>query len=213
MAIQTQSFSPWLSIWTSPRATVRRIVDTAPTKNVLLLAAISGVGRALDRASSQNAGDALPMAAILGIAVVFGPIGGIVSLHIGGALLRWTGGWLGGQGTAEQVRAAIAWSLVPTILGSLLWLPELALLGEEMFTEATPVMDANPILADLLLGMIGIEVALAIWSVAILILALGEVHRFSGWRALASMVLAFLVVFIPILCIVGGIVVLAGLAG
>jgi hypothetical protein len=56
---------------------------------------------------------------------------GIIHLDIGGAILRWTGSWFGGQASSEEVRAAIAWSSVPRIWALLLLIPELALFRNE----------------------------------------------------------------------------------
>lgn len=206
-----QPLSPFLSIWIKPRETIRKIVDTDPTKYVTVLAMLAGIGQALDRASSRNMGDSLPLIAILGICLIFGPIGGIISLYIGGALYRWSGSWLGGQASSEEVRAAIAWSSVPIIFTLPLWIPELLLFGEEMFTKATPKLNANPLLGIVLLGFVAVEVIVGIWAFVVFMKGLGEVQKFSAWKALGSVILGTLVIFVPILCIVGVIVGLSAL--
>jgi hypothetical protein len=213
MAIQTQSSSPLLSIWIKPRETIRKIVDTDPTKHVILLAMLAGIGNALDRSSSRNAADLLPLATILLICILAGPVGGIISLYIGGALFRWTGSWLGGKATSEEVRAAIAWASVPSIFILPIWIPELLIFGEELFTSSTPRLEANPLLGILLLGFAAFEIVVGIWGLVIFMLTLGEVHGFSAWKALAATVLGLLVVVVPILCIAGGFALLAGMAG
>jgi hypothetical protein len=206
---QSQSLSPFFSIWVKPRETIRKIVETDLTKYVIPLAILAGIGQALDRASARSVGDSLPLIAILAICLIFGPVGGIISLYIGGALFRWTGSWLGGQASPEEVRAAIAWSSVPTIFILPLWIPELLIFGEELFTSSTPRIESNPILAILLLGFAAIEIVIGIWAFVVLLKSLGEVHRFSAWRAFGAVILGTLVILIPILCIVG---VFAGLA-
>jgi hypothetical protein len=164
---------------------------------------LAGVGQALDRASSRSIGDSIPLVAILAICVILGPIGGIISLYIGGALFRWSGSLLGGQASSQEVRAAIAWASVPTIAVLSLWIPELLIFGEELFTSATPRIDANPFLAVLLLGFAAIEIIAAIWAFVISLQSLGEVHKFSAWKALGAVVLGTLVILVPLLCIVG----------
>lgn len=206
---QSQSISPFLQIWVKPRETIRKIVAMDPTKYVIPLAMLAGVGQALDRASSRSIGDSIPLVAILAICVILGPIGGLISLYIGGALFRWSGSLLGGQATSQEVRAAIAWSSVPTTAVLPLWIPELLIFGEELFTSATPRIAANPFLTILLLGFAAIEIIAAIWAFVISLQSLGEVHRFSAWKALGAIILGILVILVPILCIVG---VLAGLS-
>jgi len=57
----------------------------------------------------MSAGDELSVPIIFIAALIVGSIGGVISLYIGGAILRWTGSLFGGQATSEEVRAAIAW--------------------------------------------------------------------------------------------------------
>lgn len=197
------SVTPLLSIWTRPRQTIRHIVETDPGRHVILLAALAGVGETLDRASGRSLGDTLPFGVILAFGLILGPIAGIISVYLGGALYRWSGSWLGGQATSEQVRASLTWSYVPVIAVLPLWIAQILLVGEEMFTTATPRLDANPFLAVLLLGIIAIEVIAAIWAFVLLLHTLAEVHKFSAWRALGALVLGSLVILVPALCLVG----------
>lgn len=199
----TIPFSHFLSIWLKPRETIRTIVETNPTRHVFLLAMLAGIGQALDRASSRNMGDSISLITILLSCIILGPIGGIISLYIGGALYRWSGSWLGGKANEEEVRAAIAWSYVPTIFILPLWIPKLLIFGDEMFTSLTPRMNANPFLAVILLGFAAIEFIVGIWALVVFLKCLGEVHKFSAWKALGSVILGTLVILVPILCIVG----------
>jgi hypothetical protein len=202
--VQIDPLNPWVSIWIRPRETIRWIVETDPTRQVILLAALSGIAQSLARASERSLGDIISVPIIFIIALIAGSIGGILSLYIGGALLRWTGSWFGGQAASEEVRAAIAWSSVPIIWSLLLLIPELALFGEELFTSATPRIDANPLLQFLLLGFVAVEIVISIWAFVLFLKCLGEVHRFSAWKALGAVVIPGLVlVGIVFACVFG----------
>lgn len=202
--VQTTSLNPWVSIWLKPRETIRWIVATDPTRQVILLAALGGISQSLDRAAGRSAGDVLSVPVIFLIALIGGSIGGILSLYIGGAILRWTGSWFGGQATTEEVRAAIAWSSVPTIWALLLWIPELILFREEMFLTVTPRIDASPLLLFLLLGFAVVEITIGIWTFIIFLKCVGEVHRFSAWKALGAVIVPGLVlVGIVLICVFG----------
>ncbi len=181
--------SPFRTIWTRPRATIRGIVNTDPTLYVLLLSVVGGVIQALDNASTRNAGDRLALPAILMTAIVAGAIGGPIGLYVGGWLLRLTGRLLGGRAKAEEVRAAIAWSTVPVAATIPIWAIQLGVAGREMFTTETPTLDANPALWLVLIPSFVLEVILGIWAFVIVLKCLGEVHRFSAWRALASILI------------------------
>lgn len=197
----TNIVSPFISIWTKPRETIRQIVETDPKKYVLVLAMLAGVSQVLDRLSTRNYGDSLPVVAILAIGLVLGPIAGIISLYFGGALYRWSGSLLGGQASSEEVRAAIAWSSVPTIFALPLWIPQLLIFGKELFTRETPNIDANPVLLVIFLSFAFIEIVIGIWGFVVLLKCLGEVNKFSAWKALGSLLIGSLIVLIPIICI------------
>ena len=130
-----------------------------------------------------------------------GPISGIVALYLFAALVRWTGAWIGGRASTLDIRAAIAWSSVPLIWAMLLWIPEIAIFGRELFTTATPRMDANPSLAFLLMGFGIVEVGMAVWGFVVYLKCLGQVQGFSAWKAWGNVMLALLVIAVPLVVI------------
>jgi Yip1 domain len=189
--------NPFLTIWTRPRATIRGIVETDATYRVLALTSASGIVGALNNAAQRNAGDRLPISAILGMAIVLGPIGGIIGLYVGAWFVGLSGRWLGGRADSEDIRAALAWSAVPTLVVIPIWIVQLAVFGHEMFTSEMPSVEANPMLYVVVIATGVAEFVLAIWSLVILLKTLGEVQGFSAWRALGSMLLITLIVLIP----------------
>jgi len=195
--------TPFFSIFVRPRRTMRAIIDSNPRRLVLVLAALSGFGSALDNASTSSIGDGnnLPVIAIVAICVVVGALGGVLTLYIGGFVMKWAGRPLGGRATQVEVRAALAWSTVPLIWALVLWVPELALAGREMFTTATPILAASPLRAVLLVLVILLEVVLGIWSFVLFLKCLGEVHGFSAWKSLAAVLLALLAIVLVALIV------------
>jgi Yip1 domain len=192
--------NPFLTIWTRPRATIRGIVDTNPALHVTPLAMIGGVLQALDRASASMRNQ-LSIATTLIGALIGGSLGGLLSLYFGGWLVRITGRWLGGQAEPEEIRAALAWSGVPKLVTIPIWIAAIVFFGSELFKSATPNLAQHPALW-IVLGVTGlIEFVLATWSFVIVVKCLAEVQQFSGWRALASMFLAGLLIFVPLITI------------
>lgn len=180
---------------------MRAIIDTDPRHHVLLLAALAGVGKAMNTASMRSLGDEISVPVIIFSSLVVGAIGGIIGLYIWGVLLRWTGSWLGGSACSAEVRAGIAWSSVPVIWAMLLWIPELALFGKEMFTYETPRIDDSLTLSLTLLGFGVTEVAIGIWWFVVFLKCIGEVHAISAWKALGASLLAGLVLVGPFLLV------------
>lgn len=195
---QAPLINPWLSIWIRPRLTIRTLLESEPERAVLLLAAVGGVAEALDRASSSGIGDRVPYDVALAVTLAVGPLAGILTLFLGGYVLSWTGRWIGGQSTAEDVRTALAWANVP-VLGILaLWVMEIAFIGSELFTTATPRLDSSPLLGNAFLMFFLGQMIFGIWALIILLHGLGEAHRFSAWRAAGSLLLSLVFVMVPI---------------
>jgi hypothetical protein len=172
---------------------------TDPTRHVALLAMVAGVGRALSNASDRSLGDQLGLPAVLMLALVLGPVGGLLGLYLASALLRWTGSWLGGQASSEQVRAAYAWSSVPAIWLLPLWIAKLVIFGRQLFMDADFASETHWAIFGLFTL---IELVVGIWATVVLLKCLGEVQGFSAWKALGSVLLAFLVVFVPIVLLI-----------
>ncbi|MFC6441423.1 YIP1 family protein [Bowmanella sp. JS7-9] len=196
------TLNPWFSMWTRPRATIQQIVTSDPFHLVLLLSAVSGFLHALDRASMRDMGDKYDITTIIAIAAISGPIGGIIGLYLGGALLRWVGNWMGGTGSSETIRAAIAWSSVPVIWAGLLWIPAIAMFGDVLFTSDTSSLDGNLGLAVALIVYGLIEIVIGVWAIVVFLKCLGQVQGFSAWMALANSIVAMLVVAVPIVMVV-----------
>ena len=193
-----QTLNPWLSVWTRPRATIRQQVERDPEAWVLALVAVAGVGHLLSDASARSYGDRMDLPTLLVMALLVGPLFGILGAYVGGWLLRWSGRLLGGSARPAEIRAAIAWSGVPYVAAMLLWIPELLLFGEELFTEATPRLDAAPELQGLLLVFVAVELTAALWAFVAFLKCLGEVQGFSAWRALLNLLLPGVLVGIAI---------------
>jgi hypothetical protein len=194
--------SPFFTIWTRPRETIRGIVETDPAWHVVPIAMLAAITQSLHRASTRSAGDKLSLTAILAVTLVLGPLGGVVGLHLGGWLLCLTGSWLGGRAKPEELRAAIGWSSVPTMASLPLWLILLAFLGREVFTTETPTLDAYPALGLLFWTGVLASHFLRSWTIFLLLKCVSEVQGFSVWRALGSLLLTVFVVLVPILLVV-----------
>ncbi|MFO0013388.1 MAG: Yip1 family protein [Planctomycetota bacterium] len=196
-------FRPLRTVWFAPRATVRRIVSVNPTLYVLPFVCLAGIGSALDRASLRNLGDQTSLPAILTIAVILGPLGGLLGWWIGSHLIRISGAWIGGIADSEAIRTALAWASLPNVLALFLWIPQLALFGSENFTTDTPQIDSQPGLLVALMVIGVLELTLGIWTLVLLCNMIAEVQNYrSAWKGLGNLILAGLLLFGAILGIV-----------
>ena len=203
--------NPFLTIWTKPRATIRGIVDSDPTYAVIPITLVSGIVVALGIvAATGQAGKLLPLWAILGMAVVLGPIVGLVFLYIGAWLVRVSCRVLGRGADLANVRATLAWSMVPILATIPLWLARLVVFGAKTFSAELPSFDAHFWQRIFLLLALGLtELVLQIWSLVILLVGLEETQGLSVWKSLGCL-LAF-TLFLVILIAIGVAMVLSRL--
>ncbi|KHD09136.1 hypothetical protein PN36_23185 [Candidatus Thiomargarita nelsonii] len=186
--------NPWFSIWTKPRATIRKIVETDPNHQVILLASLSGIANALRNITSPEVLGLMPIWFFLLLAVIVGPIIGIIWLYIGSALLHFTGRWIGGTASRQHLRTAIAWPLIPFIFA----IP-IILLMQLIFVWIEP----NNVPGTMFFAVSQLIIAIPMiifgfWSMILMLKCVGEVQGFSAWKALGNNILAFLIVFVPI---------------
>lgn len=208
--------SPWFTILTQPRETMRRILYYEPKRHVILLAILDGIVVSLSSVlngfvSLITAGNEMAQQAyqsyqseagsfaiimfgylIIGsvASVVIGPISGLLGLFISGALLNVTGRWLRGKGYPAEVRAAVAWSAVPRIWGAILILARLFVFGYVAYLNAYIGAISSSSLLTLASVFGLLESIVAIWAFVVLLKCLGEAHHFSAWRALGAILLA-----------------------
>lgn len=192
--ITTSTPSPFTSIWTRPRETVRHLVQTDPTRHVVQLAMAGGVAQSISQAMDAGVGDTLELPAILALTFLLGSLFGLAAVYVGSVLIEWTGRWLGGQGSRLQLRTAIAWSHVPW--AAFLFIAGLvfALIGKLPFVSEE-VMATLPVGAGdaVVLGIFAIVmIVVAIWSFVILLKGVAEVQGFSAWKAWGNLLLCLL---------------------
>jgi len=194
--------TPWLSIWTRPRATLRLILATDPRRGVFRLAALGGIAEFLALCVREGVGDTYSIPVLLALSLGAGTVLGILGILVFTAVIAPIGRWLKGRGGSAEVMAALAWANVPAIWGLLLWLPRAALLGEETFHPLPAIVQGNPE-ALLFFGFLQfLQVVIGLWGFAITLKCLGEAHGFSAWRAFLTLIGAGFVVILPIALIV-----------
>ena len=180
---------------------MRTILDSGPDRAIVTLAWLGGVVGMLDSMSFHSTSH-WPWPFFVALALVAGPPLGFAKVYLGGGLAAITGRWLGGGGTAEECRAAICWSALPQIAALALWVPALAVLGDEVFFKGTQVLtDSVALFATFVAGVV-VWSALQLWSAVLRWKCLGEAHGFSAWRAFGA---DAIVVVVLVVLVVGAV--------
>jgi hypothetical protein len=190
------SITPYFTIWTEPRATIRRIVETNPTRNVIALAAFGPAVGALSNQWSKALGDTTNLSSLwpieVAFSVAFAAVLGVVSLYISGVILKWSGGLLGGVASRVEVRAALAWGQIPAIAAEIILL--LAVLQGIAIPHPTA---AEMLKVDPAFYKVGVvEGVLTIWGSIVVLYCIAEVHRFSAWRAFCATMIPALIAMV-----------------
>ena len=177
MEMQQISASPWRTTWFSPRATIRRIVDTEMPPSwwpAVALASIVAASMSLgfDADGSVSASRSF-MPVCLAILQTIGPV------LVGPYIYAFVGERLGGQADPSEIRPAVAWALVPLAVLGLCWIPVALMHG-----DATDPSIEVPLHIGLLMFIVSVGF---IWSLVAQVIMLAEVHRFAVWRAIATM--------------------------
>lgn len=193
--------NPWVSIWLSPRETIRKIVDRDPTYGVIMLGALAGGLAGLNSSLSASLGEApvalpawlvpyLPIWTFL--SPFIGAAAGVAAIYASAFIFQWVGRALGGVANWREVCAASAWAEVPQICLAVVALGLLLVTGvtQAFFPSLPPAdPDAAARAARHFTEADGVALIVSIWSLVIFIQSLAEVHRFSVWRAFGTFVL------------------------
>ncbi|WP_202079487.1 Yip1 family protein [Caldalkalibacillus salinus] len=198
--------SAFLTIWTKPKVTVRKLVNTNPRYMVILLVILSSVSGVLSQGLTDIS--SAMFALWLGLALVGGLVAGFIAFFFLSALYKWVGSWIDGQASHRETRTVYAWSNLPLIVANIILFLGVLILGPHVMNN--PLMTDNAATAVITALVLLIQLALFIWSVVILVGGLSEVHRFSNWKAFATLLIIFLLLLVPFILLV---VIIAGVIG
>ena len=188
---------PWSTIWIQPKSTIQQIIDTDPKFLVLVLSMINGIVFTLNRSGIKDLGDKIEFSTILLLCGILGPFLGVIWLYLISSILTWSGKLLGGNASSENIRSAVAWSYIPVCVLLVLWALELVVFGAENFTSATPNIDSNKYLYNLLIGFDVLESIMHVWGTLIFIYCLSQVQGFTPIKSMLSILFLVLILIYP----------------
>jgi hypothetical protein len=191
---QKMSGNPWLSIWTAPRHTIRKIITTDPKYGFLLLSAVYGLPIAFNLAQNLSVTAMLPLWAIVVGSLILCTFIGMIGISITAWLLQVTGRWINGKGKFQTVRAAVTWAQVPNFVTILMWAILLGVFGSQVMGKEFTQTQFNGFQAGIVFLVFLVQTIISIWSFIILLKALGEVQGFSAWKALLNVLIPFVIV-------------------
>lgn len=187
--------SPWRSVWLKPGPAIQHIVAANPRRHLWLLGSLSGIcSLVVQLAFSEWRTMLLDWRWLAGI-LPGGAILGIVGIYLLGLFFRWSGKLLGGQAPSTDVRAAVAWSSLPIVLGAAICLTIFVALKLSGGTGSGWAAVTTLAL---------ISAAAGLWSWILLACMLARIQSFGFWRATGNFLLGQLAawLFIGVLLVV-----------
>ena len=185
---QIAGVNPWVSMWSHPRDTIRAIVFNKPSYGVYYLATIFSLQSFFFYANWWSLGLKNHFSFILTLAIIFSPLIGLFWVFISGYIYYLTGRLLKGEAPSCHLRAAVAWSKIPTSINLLMWLVLIFMSPDFVFIQD----GGGP--SSIFINLISL--ILGIWSLVLLIQSIREVQHFSLGRSILNVFLASIVSFI-----------------
>lgn len=211
--------SPWWGIWIQPRQTIRYLVDSDPKMHFWVLVVFYGVVRVVSWGMQIGIGDFFQPAEVALFILAVGPLAGIFGIFVIGSLLQISGRMFGGEATGPQIRAVLAWGVVPMSVLSLVGMfPLLLMFGSRVF------VGSDPQVAAILFGEGGVgqflnsglgawwamlEGAGSLYSLVTIVRGYAEVQQFGIWKALGTFFIAVAGLLLGTFCMSAAIVLLS----
>ncbi len=185
-----------LTIWTRPRETLRAILNSAtPMKHVYLLAVLGGTALAIIQVASQlGVIESYTLLVVLIAIFVLGPLGGFLMVWFGSVMIFWTGQWIGGKGSREQIMTALAWAQIPSIALGCTVILFLAVFGA--LSQLGVLTHSHVVGAILGIIFVILFIGVLVMKVYVYFNCLAEAQQFqSAWMAVANSFIAGAIVF------------------
>jgi len=174
--------------WTlleSPTSTMHRIAIARHKNYSVFLTILFGIAFAITVLWYGNYGRILGgLGGALGVAILGGPVLGVLSVVIMSLVLRLASRIFGGHSSMRQTMAVVAFSTVPIVWSLVLVFPiEMAVFGGYFFDSNPPPLVINPVAY---LGLLTLDSIAVFWSWILLVHGIHVAHRLSVPRALFS---------------------------
>ena len=171
------------------------------------LAAVQGIATSIMVYRTQLSGSNASVTEILASAIVFGPVGGVVSMVLFAAIYGRLGRRAGGKSTRNQVFHVLAYGGTPVAASLLPWIFTALLVGEPALI-GRPGVEIDGFVAFMLRAQFVSYMFLLMWSVVLQVMGFSEIlglttrKSFGVWvlgQLLALLLMLFLSILIGIL--------------
>jgi hypothetical protein len=199
----TEPVRPLTDIWLRPRRVFRELASQPVGITDYLLAAAQGVATSMAVYRTQFAGSHASVAEVLQSSLLFGPIGGVVSLYLFAAIYVRLGTRAGGTSKRNQVFHVLAYGGIPVAASLILWALTAFIVGEAAIIDTpgapTPGADVDGFVAFVLRLQFALYLLLLVWSVVLQVMGFSEIQGLTTRKAFGVWVLGQLLALLAAL--------------
>lgn len=202
-----ETIRPLKDVWLRPRRVFRELATRPISAADYFLAAVQGIATSIMVYRTQLSGSNASVTEILASSIIFGPLGGVVSMVLFAAIYGRLGRRAGGNSTRNQVFHVLAYGGTPVAASLVLWIFTALLVGEPALIER-PGVEIDGFVAFMLRAQFVSYMLLLMWSVVLQVMGFSEIlglktrKAFGVWvlgQLLALLLTLFLSILIGIL--------------
>jgi hypothetical protein len=178
-------FSTIWGLIESPKATFRKIVLSRQKNYVVLLYLMAGLMLALGGLQEIHAAERIDnLGAILGLAILAGPVAGLLLALIGSGAAMAVGRLLGGRGTFRNARAVLAFAMVPLAMILVVIFPvQFGVFGRYLFDPNPAPSVINP---PVHFALLAFYAGAVLWAMILHSIGSSVAQSFAWWKGALS---------------------------
>ena len=185
--------NPFLSVWLHPKQTARYVIEHKSIMYVFMLILLGYIASAFSAFIDSALYPDFSYVWIFLIAIILGPIFGIIMMFITSGIIFLVGKLLKGTGSFWDVFKAASLSCIPAIFVGPFYILWMFVSPESFFFEG----GASTIATIVSIIMI----VTSIWSVVIIVGAIAEANQFSIIRSIVALIIPAIILFILLLVV------------
>jgi hypothetical protein len=196
--IPARPIRPLTDVWLRPRKVFRSLAHTPVGPRDYILGALQGMVSWLAFCRTESLGLHAGVGALLGEALLVGPVAGILGMFLMCAIYRRLGRVVGGTAERHQVFHVLSYGGVPLVASLALWLATAGIAGPAAFVQQLPAA-AEPLASLFLAVQPAMHLALIGWSLLLQVMGFAEVEGLALRRAVGVWIGGQLLVLIAVL--------------
>ena len=184
----TEPIRPLKDVWLRPRRVFRELATHPIGATDYILAATQGMATAVMVFRTPLPGAGVTASQVLGSALIFGALSGVVSMFLFAAIYGRIGRRIAGQSARNQVIHVLAYGGIPVAASLILWIFTALLVGEAAIVDR-PGVEVDGFVAFVLRVQFTAYILLALWTIVLQVMGFSETLGLTVRRAFAVWVL------------------------